>query len=682
MVISCFSPARPGALAALLVCALAAVSNSAANTLNAVGNGRNGQLGQLFALTDDRQRVADYYASLLPPQAELAGIYLRYHPDVLQDDRAVESFARLFFAEEVAQTLRSADYQTSPFKRRAIVEEWRTRLAGIETAETLTLNLFLPAMLSTNAYDFDKQAFPVTFLLPEEAALASGVAGLTCLKLDRTFELDAFAVPESEAEAFIVQNRSSRLPGRGASIFIGLQLKITGRPQAEGATRPRCQLAAEVVAIDALEYRSREDFSETYAWPGKVLTSFFSQRSAPVPVAHATVQTTYDKRTLPADAPAEAREFNLKTRAGLILMPPKDINPGWLAESPEAREALSDYGNFIGLGIYPEAFVSARSARCMTRIYLTADDDAAYFPDRPMDQGWRGATEFEKKRTEAAFRAQALPKLQARAVHAPQRYLILGEVVLPEYDFEHNGFWLHGINATATMRLIFADCFAGLRLLPMADPLHEFWSIAPAEAETMLNSMPVERTVGTRNIRTAYLATEVELVNLVAARPRQGNSVFVEQPPLRLKIISSKLYSTADLDRVIHTPPVIHAAPSVLEAGLPDNAAYSKSYRIDYGNGSDLLQQLKTRGTFEDWEWPQLMRQQMTRDARYYLLIKPNYRPGTLSPAVLVEQDSRYTPFFPHGMEDAQSGLVDHRMTEAQKALFIAWAKQQASALP
>ncbi len=195
---------------------LSVASNAAADTLNAIGNSGGGQLGQLLALTDDRQRMPDYHGSILPPQVKLARIYLHHYPESLEDDGFVEAYARHFFPEELASAQRSTDYKTSPFKRRSVINGGRTRLSNLDSSETLTLNIFMPAMLNTNQYDFD-------------------------------------------AQAFMAQNRNSRLPGRGASIFVGVQLKITGKPRAEGAHPPRCQLAAEVLSIDALEYLSTDD---------------------------------------------------------------------------------------------------------------------------------------------------------------------------------------------------------------------------------------------------------------------------------------------------------------------------------------------------------------------------------------------------------------------------------------
>ncbi len=675
----CVSHARSIALISLIAFTGMQSAAAATDTLNAVSSGGYGQLGQLYALTDDRTRMADYRASIVPAQVALASVYLHYYPESLADDGSVEAYTRQFFTDEFTQTQRSEEYRSSPFKRRSIVAGWRTRLQSMKTTESLTLNIFLPVMLNTNKYDFEKQAFPLTFALTEEAVISSGVLGLRCLKLDRTFRLDTYEVAETDAKAFMARNRNSRIADRGASIFVGVQLKITGKPETKGAARPRCQLAAEVVSIDALEYLSNEDYSESYASPGAVMTAYYSHTSAVA--ADAAVQIPYDRRTVVADAPAEAQAFNLETRKGLTIMPPKDVRPSWLGANAKILEALMDYGDFLALGVYPEAFVKAGPSRCMTRTYLTAEDDALYFGSDPRARGWSGATEFEKRRTDVAFKADALPKLLARAVKTPQRYLILGDVTLPEYDFEQNGFHFANLNSTASMSAIFGHCNNRIGLLPMADQLHEFWSISPADAEVMLDSMPVSRTVGTRNTRTAYLATEVELVNLKSARPLQHNASFIEQPPLRVKIISSRLYADKELTQEIFSPPIIRAAPSVLEAGIPDSVTNSKSYQIEYGREGNLLQQLKARGTFEEWEWPQLLAQQKLRDTWYYSLMRPNYRPHQVSPVAPYEQDPHYTPFFPHGTEDRKSGLRPHTMTEAQMALFIEWSKKQANAL-
>ncbi len=665
---------------ALVFCAGLAVTAAVADTLNAVSSSRGGQLGQLFALNDERQRMPDYYASLVPPQLAFASIYLHHYPESLADDGFVEAYTRLFYAEEFAQVQRSPEYRTSPFKRRSIIEGWRTRLADRETKESLTLNVFLPVMLNTNAYDFEAQTFPMAFALQEESPISSGVPGFACLKLDRTLDLNAYDVPESEVKSFLAKNRNSRIPGRGASIFVAVQLRITGKPGTKGAARPRCQLAAQVLSIDAVEYLGSDDYSTTYAVPGAVMTAYYS-RAAAANTATA-VQIPYDQREPSADAPVEARAFNLQTRKGLIVMPPAGTAPSWFVARDKILDALMDYGDFLTLGVYPSAFDGAAAARCMTQTYLTAEDDQRYFSDKTRRAAWRGATEFEQRRTDAAFKKDALPKLQARRVQTPQRFLILGDVTLPEYDFEQGGFWLNSLNATATVDTFFGHCFKRLQILPMADQLHQFWSIAPADAEAVLNGVPVSHTVGTRKIRTAYMATEVELVNLKSAQARRRDGSLAGQPPLRLKILSARLYADKELTREIFSPPIIRAAPSVLEAGMPDSIAYSRTYRIDYGGEGDYLRLLKARGDFEEWEWPQLLAQQQSRDARYYSFMKPNYRPQTMSADTVYAQDEQYTPFFPHGIEGRNSGLEAHTMTPEQMALFIAWAKRQAAALP
>ncbi len=653
-----------------------------ANTLDTVTDSQGGNLGQLRALAEGRRRMSDYIGSIVPPQVALASIYLHYYPESLEDDGNVEAYARHFFNEEFNQITRSEEYRTSVFKRRSIIDGWRTRFASMETSETLTLNIFIPSMLNTNVYDFEADSFPLShpFKLSEESLISSGVFGLTCLKLDRTFSLKEYEVPESNVKAFMVENRNSPSAGRGASIFIGVQLKITGKPKSEGAARPRCSLAAEVNAIDVLEYNSSNDYSVSYARPGELMKSYYSRSAATSPSKNSAVQVTYDERKLESDAPAAARAFNLEALKGLIVMLPKGGRSARLSMRSKAWKALTDYGNFLSLGIYPEVYGNVKFARCMTRQYLSAADDAKYFPDRPTGQGWRGNTEFEKRRSEAAFKRDALPELQARAVQAPQRFLLLSEVHLPEYSFEQNGFLFRNLNATATLEIIYGDCTGGLRLLPMADQLHEFWSIAPAEAEAILKSMAVSHKVGDRSIRTAYHATVVELVNLKSARPKPVNPLMqVIQPPLRAKIISSHLYADEDLTRVIFSPSIIRAAPSVLEAGMPESVVYSKAYQIEYGSAGNLLYQLRARGgDLEEWEWPQLVKQQKYMDTRYYTLTQPNYRPQSMPPTALAEHDSQYTPFFPHGTE----GEYLNYMTDEQMALFKEWSRRQMAVLP
>lgn len=661
---------------------------TASSDMDVLGDSGGGHLGQFRALADGQRPMSDRNASILQPQVALASIFLHYYPESLEADSYVEAYARLFFNKEFTQTQRTEEYRTSLFKRRSIVDGWRTRLKSMETAETLTLNIFMPTMLNTNKYDFEAGAFPLShgFALRDEALISSGVHDLTCLRFDRTFTLKDYAVPENKVKSFLAENRNSRMPGRGASVFVRLQIRITGKPDFEGAVQPRCKLAAEVLAIDARQYRGTESgyYAADSARPGAIIATYFSRDAAPARGEDSAVQVTYDKRTLPDDAPAEARAFNLETINGLIVMPPQWGRSGWFAQKNKALEALSDYVNFLSLGEYPDAYYRATQGHCMTSNYLSAVEDEEYFAARPGSVGaaWRGKTEFEQRRSEAAFKSGALAKLQQRAVHAPQRFMVLAESHLTKYDFDKQGFKLPFLNTTAKIEQLYGDCLIGLHLLPMADQLHEFWAISPAEAEKVLNSIPVSHKVGNSNIRTVYHGTVVELVSLKSAAPRRRKLGTVPQPPLRLKIISSHLYADKELTQKIYSPPIIRAAPSVLEAGMPESVVYSKAYQIEYG-GANLLSQLKARGgNYEDWEWPQLVKQQKYRDSLYYMLMKPHYRPSDMPPSEVTKIDTQYTPFFPHGLEGEELSYQLNTMTDTQKALFVEWQKRQMLAMP
>jgi len=661
---------------------------TASSDMDVIGDSGGRNLGQFRALADGQRPMSDRNASILQPQVALASIFLHHYPESLDGDSYVEAYARLFFNKEFMQTQRTEEYRTSLFKRRAIVDGWRTRLKSMETAKTLTLNVFMPTMLNTNKYDFKAGAFPLShgFVLGDEAVISSGVHNLTCLRFDRTLTLKDYAVPENEVKSFLAANRNSRMPGRGASVFIRLQIRITGKPDFEGAVQPRCKLAAEVLAIDARQYRGTESghFAADSARPGAIIATYFSRDAAPVPGKDSAVKVTYDKRTLPGDAPAEARAFNLETINGLIVIPAKEGSSGWFTQKTKAFEALSDYVNFLSLGEYPEAYYHATQGRCMTRNYLSAVEDEKYFSqDRSSARpGWRGATEFEQRRSEAAFKSEALVKLQQRAVHAPQRFMVLAESHLTEYDFDKQGFKLPFLNTTSKVEKLYGDCLVGLNLLPMADQLNEFWAVPPAEAEKVLNSIPVSRKVGNLNIRTVYHGTVVELVSLRSAAPRRRELGFQPQPPLRLKVISSHLYADRELTQKIYSPPIIRAAPSVLEAGMPKSVVYSKAYQIEYG-GANLLSQLKARGgNYEDWEWPQLVKQQKLRDSMYYRSIQSHYRQSSRLRPEVTQADAQYTPFFPHGMEGEQLSYLRNTMTDKQKKLFVEWSKRQMLVMP
>jgi hypothetical protein len=661
-------------------------TTKASRAMDVIGDSGGQHLGQFRALAAGQRPMSDRNASILQPQVALASIFLHYYPESLETDGYVEAYARLFFNKEFTTTQRSEEYRTSLFKRRSIIDGWRTRLKSMQTSETLTLNIFMPTMLNTNKYDFEAGTFPLShgFVLSDEARLSSGVHDLTCLRFDRTFTLKDYAVPENKVKQFLAENRNSRMLGRGASVFVRMQIKITGKPDIEGAVQPRCKLAAEVLAIDARQYRGTESgyYTADSARPGAIIETYFSRGVTPAPGEDSAVKVTYDKRTLPDDAPTEARAFNLETINGLIVMPPQHGRSGWFAQKSKALAALSDYANFLSLGEYPDAYYQATPGHCMARNYLSAAEVEKYFVAGGGSAGWRGKTEFEKRRNEAAFKSEALVKLQQRAVHAPQRFMVLGESHLTEYDFDKQGFRLPFLNTTAKVETIYGDCQIGLHLLPMADQLHEFWSISPAEAEKVLNSIPVSHKAGNTNIRTIYHGTVVELVSLPSAAPRRRELGTAPQPPLRLKIISSHLYADKELTRKIYSPPIIRAAPSVLEAGMPASVVYSKAYQIEYG-GTNMLSRLKSRGgNYEDWEWPQLVKQQKYRDSLYYMFMKSNYRSRDIPPSEVTKIDTQYTPFFPHGMEGEELSYQMNTMTDAQKALFRQWSKRLMLAMP
>jgi len=661
---------------------------TASSGMDVIGDSGGRGLGQLRALADGQRPMSDHSAAILQAQVALASIFLHYYPESLDTDSYVEAYARLFFNKEFMQTQRTEEYRTSLFKRRSIVDGWRSRLKSMEKSRTLTLNIFMPTMLNTNKYDFEAGAFPLShgFVLRDEARISSGVHDLTCLRFDRMFTLTDYAVPETMVNSFLAENRNSRIPGRGASVFVRLQIRITGKPDIEGATQPRCKLAAEVLAIDARQYRGTESgyYAADSARPGAIIATYFSRDATPAPGEGSAVQVAYDKRTLPDDAPVEARAFNLETINGLIVMPAQWGGSGWFAQKNEALEALSDYVNFLSLGEYPDVYSRATQGHCMTSNYLSAVEVEKYFSPRPgsVGAGWRGETEFEQRRSEAAFKSEALVKLQQRAVHAPQRFMVLAETHLTEYDFDKQGFKLPRLNTTAKIEKLYGDCRIGLQLLPMADQLHEFWSISPAEAEKVLNSIPVSHKVGNSNIRTVYHGTVVELVSLESAAPRRREVGFVPQPPLRLKIISSHLYADKELTQEIYSPPIIRATASVLEAGMPKSVVYSKAYQIEYG-GANLLSQLKARGgNYEDWEWPQLVRQQKLRDSMYYRSISPHSRRPEMPPSEVTKTDAQYTPFFPLGRTGEELSYQLNTMTDTQKTLFVEWQKRQMLAMP
>ncbi len=458
--------------------------------------------------------------------------------------------------------------------------------------------------------------------------------------------------------------------GGGAGRF-EVAVSIAGKSDVQGITGPACQLAGKVESVAVYDDRAQPpDYTPETALPGPKIAGYFET---------AEIQPGSASRKQPGDSAQEVQDFDLYTHNGLIVLTAGGGSNGFYKDlaSEASRKAERIYGEFVSIGLQPDYYTQFAVARCATEKFLTPVDYDAYFPRDVRARNWLGATEFEQRRVARAFRENALPKLTAKAVKLPQRYLLVGIIVMPEYDFGKGGFHFRGLNSSARRKELFTACgYRKLRIMPVSDQLHEFWNVDVNRAEAVLNTIPVHHVVGTRSVRLAYIATEVELRDASAIQPKQQGS-SVPQPPLSMRIISSTLYGDEDLTQPIWSPDIIRAKPAVLEVGLPATVERSAIYDIDYG-APDQLQLLKAKGDLEEWEWIEVARQQSGRDNFYYSRMKPEAQQNVATPP---SHDTEYQPFFPEGYDKSVSIYGYDGFTDEQKKLFKEWAKMQARVL-
>lgn len=633
------------------------------------GGGNAGHpYGSMLLVVDDARR--DMMTETLDANRALSLTYLANYPETLDHDNAVDDYMRRLFMDEWRAASNTPAYR-NPIQRPQLMQQWRDKLKSLPKESTPTLRILVPKMMSKSRFDLATNEVPINFQLPPEMTVSSGATRLRCITVDKELQVKSIPIDVNELDAFFVNNQNNRVQGRTASVLFEVVVAITGKPDIEGIARPACQLAGRVESVAAYEYRGQApDYTPETALPGPKILDYIEKTE---------VQPTFANREHPGDSAQEARDFNLYTHNGLIVLSAGGGSYGFYKDlaSKESREAEAKYGQFVSIGLQPDYYTEFAPARCVTEKFLTPADYDAHFPREGRARDWLGATEFEQRRVEKSFEDNALPKLTAQAVELPQRYLLVAIIVLPEYDFDKGGFYFRDLNPSARRKELYTTCNAGsLNIMPMSDQLHEFWSVDAGKAEAILNSIPVDQVIGNRDYRLAYLATEVELVDASSVQPKQQGA-FVPQPPLSMHIVSSTLYGDEDLTQAIWSPDVINAKPAVLEVGLPANVRHSASYDIEY-RGPDLLQTLKKKGNFEEWKWIEVARQQLRRDNFYYSRMKPGSVRDVTAPPV---HDTEYRPFFPEGYDKSISTYGYDGLTDAQKQLFKDWANMQAQAL-
>lgn len=245
------------AVACALLCAFAANSAAADGTIIQLitdGGGsvpnRFGQVRQLAA--NGTRRTSNEEIS--EANRNLSLIYLAYFPETLDQNGAVEMYARTFFGQEWVNVQRSPEYR-NPIQRSTLLAQWRARIDALPKIQQPTIKLLVPIMLQKSQYQPDTAAVPVRFALEDEMTVSSGETQLRCIQVDKEFSLTTIPIANNDVDAFFTSNQNNRVIGRTAAVFVELILDITGKAEVEGVGRPRCQLAAQVQSITAYEYR-------------------------------------------------------------------------------------------------------------------------------------------------------------------------------------------------------------------------------------------------------------------------------------------------------------------------------------------------------------------------------------------------------------------------------------------
>jgi len=633
------------------------------NIVNLVANGAyRGQaqtLGQGRLLNRDKTPITDNNKGLLPPQRIYALIYIKYYPEVLDDDSMVESLSHIFYSSEVRKFLSSAP---NVFEKRRKINEWRERIKNIDEVSPKTFQYYFPIIFDSR-YNFKKQSFNIGVHFPYEVNISSGVAGLSCIELNQEFRLNELKIPESEAEAFLKRNQSNI---RTSSIFVGLRFNITGKTKKKGAKRPRCQLAAHVEAIEGFEYRSKEKNqpSSYTAQVGKKIKSWTVENPGT-----ATVSLNLQHRKMPSNIPQVAKDFKLVTRQGHIVYLNQTTAINF--SQPE-RQAFNEYTDFLQLGINPDSL--KLNTKCYAKTYLEQKTLNKYMDKK--GNRWNGATSFEQDRNKEAFLKTEGAKLLQRSVKTPQKFIIVSKVPLLKYDKKLSGFRISQLQSGSSFNEMYPPCYGyKIKINNMADQLPDFWKIDQTSAETMLNSLPDFDKKYQRHF--VYLASVVELTSINSAKLDE-NSRYFPNPPIKLTVESATLYADSDLKRELAAFDINRSKLSIIETGI--SKSMTKEMNFPMSPNDYMFLALKNQGdVLSEDSWVKLSDHQRVMDNYYYMNLYNQSRVSMPENATLFTAGlaKSHTPFFPKQVDIHYS-----KMSETQKQLFKKWSMARAKNLP
>ncbi len=629
------------------------------------------------------------------PSREFALLYLKYYPESLGQPNGIsrafgprganptEAFAKYILRDDWVN-LRKV--RNDPPKLAAERERLWRRLKGMTDDGDDSIRVFYPVQVNVQSYDANRKNFPILANRPISVdRIGTGLRNFpfACIELDRKFELTEFPVAASEVARFIENNRDRIKPAVGAKVYMALMVTIVGKTEAKPGRSPQCQLKAHLDSVDGFEFKGLESrrYDMNSASPGRKLVNFYTRDTAVAGQAIAeqpgrtVVTTPFRNQAVAADAPADAKEFKLRTFRGRVLLSPQDaLQTSVMLPDLDMIENLKTYADFVALRTAPGMFKTPYAALCLAKHYLDPTGRSQFFTGQTGSLRWKGDNEFEKRRLQRSFYENVIPRLSQRASATPLRFLVVAQIPVPKYDFNREGFQFRTLTTQSTTQNFFGRCPNQQAYSASIDKLEEFWAISPGEAERILLSIPADPKYPGRNLRFVYLASEVELVMF---EPR-----FIEKyenatkMPVLFRTLSSTLYKDLALTEVLFRPVLRSPGRSVLETGIADRRPGTDTYDADLNYMGDLLVVLGEKGNLTEEQWAVLSQQQASRDYRHYQAFQLAWNTHVSYDRDPYRFDTDYIPFFPANFYSASPAAHPYdSLTAPQRELFKRWSK-------
>lgn len=648
-------------------------------------------------LSDDNQSIllADTKTAQTGPWREFALLYLKHYPqslgqpnDVSRDfgrrgGNPTEGYAQYILRDDWAN-LRNV--RNNPPKLAAERERLWNIFKDMTNDGDDSIRVFIPVQINVQAYDSNEQVFPLLVARPltvERIDVGLRDFPFTCIELDRKFEIKEFPVAASDAAQFVENNRDRLKPAAGAKAYVALTLTVVGKTEAKPGRPPRCQLKARLESADGFEFKGLENrrYDMNTASPGSKLVNFYSRDTTIAPpvateqAEGAIVTTQFRNQSVAADASADAKEFELHTYRGQVLLTPREaIKASVMLPEQDMIENLRTYADFVALRTAPDMFKSPYAAQCFATHYMSDAERSQYFSGQAQSIQWKGSNEFEKRRLYQSFYDDVIPKLAQRASATPLRFLIVAQIALPEYDFDREGFQFTTLTTQSTTQNFFGRCPNQQAYSVNVDKLEEFWPVSPDKAEQILLSIPTDPRHPGRNLRYTYLASEVELV-MFEPEPIEKYENASKMPVL-FRTLSSTLYKDQALNEVLFKPVQRSPGRSVLETGVDGRTPGKDTYKADLNYMGDLLVVLKENGDLTEEQWAMLSQQQYSRDYRHYNAFQLAWNTHVGYNRDPYNFNSDYVPFFPINFYSASPAARPYdSLTAPHRESFKRWSK-------